>query len=182
VSAESRPREGSALRRGIWPVVAVVVLVFAVIMARALWSARGEWESGQRALADGRASLAITYFRRSASWHVPLSPYTERALGMLEHLAQREGSKGRSEAARVATLAQRSAKNAARTLAGSLPTDPNPWFSLLALGGWIGWSGAALSWVTRGLGPDGQFNAHAPRYVAAIVLGMVLFAVGLALA
>jgi hypothetical protein len=101
---------------------------------------------------------------------------------MLEHLAQREGSKGRSEAARLATLAQRSARNASRTLARSLPTDPNPWFSLLALCGWIGWSGAALFWVTRGLGADGQVNSHAPRYVAAIVFGMILFAAGLSLA
>jgi hypothetical protein len=101
---------------------------------------------------------------------------------MLEHLAQREAAKGRSEAARVATLAQTSAKNAARSLGGSLPVDPSPLFSLLALLGWLGWSGAALFLVTRGLDADGQINAGAPRAMLAIVVGMCVFALGLALA
>ncbi len=167
------------LRRGLGPALGLVLLLLALIVARALWSARAEWEGGQRALQEGRTSLAITYFRRSASWHVPWSPYTTRSLAMLAHLSTREEAKGRNEAARLATLSQTSARNAARTLVGGLPEDPKPGFTLLALFGWLGWSAAALLWVTRGLGADGRINASAPRYVLGIVLGMGLFALGL---
>ena len=153
-----------------------------MITARCLLSARSEWEGGQRALKEGHASLAITYFRRSAAWHVPLSPYTARALEMLDFLAKREGRKGRSEAARVATRAQTAAKHSSRSISNRLPSDPSPLYSVLALAGWLVWSLAALRLVTRGLDADSQLNEEAPQAMLAIVLGMAVFALGLALA
>ena len=178
----NRARAVRSLRQGLGPALALLSLLLALIVARALWSARSEWEGGQRALAQGRASLAITYFRRSASWHVPWSPYTARSLEMLAHLSAREGAKGRHEASRLAKLSQASARNTARTLIDGLPEDPQPGYTLLALFGWLGWSAAALLWVLRGIGPDGRMNADAPRYMVGIVVGMGLFALGLALA
>jgi hypothetical protein len=180
--ARRKARFDPRWRAWVWQALATVVLVLSIIMARALLSARGEWEGGQRALAAGHPSLAITYFRRSASWHVPFSPYTARSLEMLDHLAQREGAKGRHEAARVAMLAKKSAQHSARTLASSLPTDPRPWFSVLALAGWLCWCGAALLLVTRGLDEESQLTPQAPRHMVAILLGMAAFALGLALA
>ena len=180
--------EGRATRRvprwraWLWQTVVIAVLLLSVITARALLSARHEWEGGQRALKEGHASLAITYFRRSAAWHVPFSPYTARALEMLDFLAQREARKGRREAARVASVAKTSAQRAARTVTERLPSDPSPLFSVLALAGWLVWSVAALLLVTRGLDAESQITEQAPRALLGIVLGMAVFALGLALA
>lgn len=169
-------------RSWFWQTVVIALLLLSVIAARALLSARSEWEGGQRALKDGRASLAITYFRRSAGWHVPFSPYTARALEMLDFLAEREASRGREEAARLATRSKTSAQHAARNITSRLPSDPNPFFSALALLGWLTWSLAALLLVTGGLDADSRISEDAPRAMVAIVLGMAVFALGLALA
>jgi hypothetical protein len=169
-------------RAWLWLTVVITVLLLSVITARALLSARHEWEGGQRALKDGRASLAITFFRRSAGWHVPFSPYTARALEMLDFLARRESQKGRAEAARVATRAKTAAQNSVRNITTRLPSDPNPLFSLLALAGWLVWSFSALILVTRGLDAESQISEDAPKAMLAIVLGMAVFALGLALA
>ncbi|MFT3922451.1 MAG: hypothetical protein QM778_07955 [Myxococcales bacterium] len=170
------------LLRWSWQGLAVLALLLSVIVARSLLSARAEWEGGQRALAEGKASLAITFFRRSASWHVPLSPYTGRSLEMLEHLSRREAQRGRNEAARVALRGQTSAQNASRGFGSPLAGDPSPLFSLLALGGWLCWSLASFALVTRGLDGSGQVTPLAARCVLVIVVGMVVFALGLALA
>ncbi len=160
----------------------IAALALAVIAARSLLSARTEWESGQRALKEGRASLAIAHFRRSAGWYVPLSPYTARALEMLDFLAEREAGKGNHELARLATRSKTSARHSARNVTSSLPSDPEPFFSVLALLGWLTWSLAALLLVTRGLDADSRINERASRAMVAIVMGMAVFALGLALA
>jgi len=182
VNARPQARVPARFWSWLWQGSALLGLFFALVVARCLFSARAEWEAGQRALEGGEVSLAIPCFRRSASWHVPLSPYTQRSLEMLGQLSAREDARGRGEAARLATLAQTSAEHAARNLTRPLPSDPSPLFSVIAVLGWLVWSAASLLLVTRGLDQEGQLTRLAAVAISAIVAGMGLFALGLAMA
>jgi hypothetical protein len=158
-------------------------LFVAVISGRVLWSARSEWQSAQAALAKHDTAAAVMHLRRTASWHVPLSPYTPRALTALKELGQRLETARGAGAARMTERAARAAKSAARSPWLSPDrADPDPAMTFLALCGWFVWVGSALALVTRGMDAEGRPTAGALRFLVALSLGFGVFVLGLALA
>jgi hypothetical protein len=152
-------------------------LILAALMGRTLWSARQEWQAAQAALASGDEAAAVMHLRRTAAWHAPLSPYTERALNALSRLGEEAGA----EAARVAEQAQIAAEHAGRSMS-AVAGDPSPFFALLALLGWFAWSAGALYLVTSGIDAQSFPGPTAPRALALLIAGFALFVLGLALA
>jgi hypothetical protein len=170
----ARPFQARWLR-----IVGCVALFVALVLARALYSARTEWQAAQRALEHDRAAVAVLHLRRAASWHVPGSPYTPRALQALADLERRELARGRSQGAQQAQRARLSAQHSARPVWRALPMDPSPFWSLAALGGWLGFCAASLALVLRGLDAEGQLTPYALPALLALVGSFVLLAVGL---
>jgi hypothetical protein len=153
-------------------------LLLALLVARVLYSARAEWRAAHVALEEGRSAAAVIHLRRAASWHVPLSPYRERAFEALEVLAQDEQSTVQSSAERARSAALASS----RTALSPALRDPNPWLGFVALSGWLLWSGAAFAFVTRGLDAESRPTPRAWRMLACMAAGFALFALGLAFA
>ncbi len=160
----------------------VVALCCSFVLARALLSARSEWNAAQSALTEQRAELALGHLRRAASWHVPLSPYTALAQEALRDLEHHERVQGREHNATWARRAQESAHHASRTLKTRLLSDPNAGFTLLALLGWLTWSAAAFRFVFVGLDREGRPVPRAYASAVAMAVGFALFTLGLALA
>ncbi len=160
----------------------VVALCLSFIVARSLYSARSEWEAAQAALSGRQTELAMAHLRRAASWHVPLSPYTQRAEEALRDLEVLERAQGRAEGAVMARRAREAAQHASRTLATRLGRDRNAGFSLLALLGWLTWSAAAFRFVVAGLDEEGRPRPRAYAPAGAMLIGFVLFTLGLSLA
>jgi hypothetical protein len=152
-------------------------LLLAALLGRTLWSAREEWQAAQAALASGDDVAAVMHLRRTAIWHTPLSPYTERALAALSRLGAKDGAK----TGRMAEQAKVAADHATRSVT-AVAGDPSPFFALLALLGWLAWSGSALYLVASGLDAQSFPGPLAPRALAVLVAGFMLFVLGLALA
>lgn len=163
-------------------VVGVVALCLSFLFARALYSARSEWEAAEIALAEKRTLDAVIHLRRAASWDAPLSPYTARAQEALSDIARLERKFGREQHALWAERAQKDAAHAARTWRKSLPRDPHAGFVGLALFGWLAWTAAAFALVLHGLDKEGRIQAQALRPILAMAAGLLCFTLGLAFA
>jgi hypothetical protein len=161
-----------------WRWLTWAALLMAALMGRTLWSARQEWKAAQAALTSNDQAAAIMHLRRTAAWHAPLSPYTERAMNAISQLSENAAS---PDTARLAEQAQKSAEHATRSV-NAVEGDPSPFFSLLALLGWLVWSGSALFLVTSGLDARSFPGPSAPRALAVLLAGFALFVLGLALA
>lgn len=123
-------------------------------------------------LSAARARLAAAHTRRWATTSQNLGPVAARIAELSITAASSTQGDGRP-------LAERRASLQAQLLD---PSQPRAYALLLAVLGFVCWTGAAFLLSTRGFDADTRLTAHARILGTWIVVGFGLFALGLALA
>jgi hypothetical protein len=109
------------LGRGALWVAGAVALILAIVVTRAVMSARTELRDGEAALARGDVVLAIDAFERAGRLRVPAARIHGVALDRLEAIGARAAAAGDLDTARAAYAAARRALLGSRVL-----TTPEP--------------------------------------------------------
>jgi hypothetical protein len=179
--------------------IALVVIAFALITVRVLWSSRAEF----RAAEESTGELRILHYGRAARLYAPGNPFSRRALDALA----RDGSLQAWQEARSAILATRSCytphpellaeanEAIARMMAEKDPKHSREWhaarlekddapsvgwtiIALLGLGAWIA---AAVLFILRAIDENDRLRPKIAVGMALLLLfGLTLFFVGLA--
>jgi hypothetical protein len=213
-------RLGRGVRVAGW-VVGLGGVLLAIVVTRAVTTARAELRHGDAALARGDVPLAIDAFERAARMRVPGARAYRHGLDRLEALAARAAAAGDERTARTAleaarrailvtrslgtpeaarkqrigarlagllaradsgpeSVAAKQAWHAARLAADDAPRPGPTVILLIGFGLWIG-GGAALA--LGGVKSDDRLRRWQTLAAAlAIVVGLVLWVVGLRLA
>ena len=114
--------------------MAVLLLFFTMVYARAIHGSRESFFAAQEAVSQSRMSDAIYYLKTSASWRVPLNPYVGKAYDRLWQIARKAELGNDRELAIEAYRAIRSSILASRsftTPSGSTLKDTNERISVL---------------------------------------------------
>ena len=179
--------------------VALMLIAFALITVRVIWSSRAEFRAAEESVGE----MKIIHYGRAARLYTPGNPYSRRAL---DALAQ-DGSLQAWEEARSAILATRSFYTPHRGLlaqaneaiakmmaekdpkhgrewhAAKLAEDnaPSVGWSIVALIGLFGWIGAAVLFILRAIDENDRLRPKVALGMALLLLcGLILFFVGLA--
>ena len=191
--------------------LALAGVLLAVIAARVVSSSHGELARAERLMSRDDMDAAILGYRRAARLYAPGNPYSTRALDRLAEIATAAEAEHDTERALAAWRAIRGAILSARSVyvphrdrlarandaiaaltaasgrgrPASLdpPERPRVAWTLLALFGWLAWTGGAFVFAVRALDEEDRVIPAAARlWGTVVVLGFGSFVIGLALA